>query len=780
MALHQLLNNFTGGEISTQLDARVDLQKYNTSCKRIENMRVRPYGGVTFRSGTMFIAEAKYPDRKCRLIPFTFSTAINYVIEMGHQYMRFYRDGAQVGAPYEISSPFTEDQLFEVQFKQINDVMYLVHPEWPPTKIARVTDTSWTTGFVSFNYPPLLDENTTDTTITPSGTAGAITLTASSAIFDPDHFGAVFEIKHLRQANKVELDISGSTVTSSTLKVKGDWAFVTTERWWGQIDLQRSTDGATWETFRTFTAQADRNVNATGFQETAAEFRIVFTSAGDPYASPPWTGTPPTTYVQARAALEVAEVYMAGLVSISSYTSPTVVSAVVINELEGTGATKFWSEGAWSTYQGYPRTVGLFEQRLFFAGTDLRPNTMWGSVTADFENFAYGEQDDAAVMYQFAAAQQNPIQWIETLLRLHAGTSAGEHIVASGNTDEPLTPSNVTVRDPTGYGSEFLQAVKVENAILFMQRQGRRLREMREYNVLGGGQDNAAVDLTLLAEHLTDAGVRQLAYARIPDPTLYAVLGNGQMAVMAYDRDQNVNGWSRFITDGQFESVAAVYGTPSDVVYCSVKRTIGGSAVRYIEVFRAESTAGFFWTHMDSAKTYNGPVTTVTGLDHLEGKTVAVVAGPDGHVIGDPVTGVGALTVSGGTITLPQEELFVRVGLPYRGQLTPMKLDALLGSGTSQGRRRRITELCLRFKDTLGCKYGTSTVDDPATDRHVNEIPFRDTSNNMDAAPPLFTGDKVVEWNGGNALQLEVNVYQQQALPMTVLGLFAKWDVFGE
>lgn len=786
MALHKSLNNFTGGEISAQLDARIDLQKYDTSCRRLENMRVLPYGGVVYRTGTLFLAAAKYADRRCRLIAFSVSTSVNYVLELGDGYLRFFRDGAQiqvVGVPYEIASPFVLAELFEVQFKQINDVMYLVHPNRAPQKLQRFADANWTIGAVTFDTPALLDENTGATTITPSATTGGITLTASAATFNAAHVGASFEIRHLRAADKVEFDISTSagSGSSANLKVKGDWTLVTTERWYGQLDLQRSTDGGTsWETFRTFTAQSDRNVSASGNQATDALFRLTYTATGDPYGTPPWTGTPPTTFVLARAALEVGESYIAGLVRVTGFTSTTVVAATVVHDLEATTPTTTWSEGAWSTYQGFPRAVGLFEQRLFFGGTTRKPNTMWGSVTGDFENFAYGETDDAAVAYQFAAAQQNPIQWIETLLRIHAGTSGGEHVIASGNTDEPLTPSNVTVRDPSAYGSEYFQAVKVENALIFLQRQGRRIRELREYNVLTGGNDNQAADLCLLAEHLTSAGITQFAYARLPDPTLYAILGNGQLAVMTYDRDQNVNGWSRFLTDGRYESVASLFGSPSDAVYVAVQRTINGSTVRYIEAFTAETTAGFNWTHMDAAKTYTGPLTVVTGLGHLEGKTVAVCAGADGHVIGNPITGQAALTVSGGQITLPQQEFFIRVGLPYRGQLTPMKIDANLSSGSSQGRKRRISEICLRFKDTLGAIYGTAPVRDVATGRQMAEIPFRDTSNNMDQAPPLFTGDVVVPWEDGNRLTVEVNVYQQQALPMTILDMVAKFEVFGE
>lgn len=794
MAIHDLRNNFTGGEISLLLDARIDLQKYTTSCRRLENMRVMPYGGVTFRSGSLYISEAKSSSSsvKSRLIPFIYSTSVTYVIELGNLVMRFFRDGARIetapGVAYEIASPFTTAELFEVQFKQINDVMYLVHPSHTQRKIARVTDTSWTTADVVFNYPALLDENTTTVTLSCSNTTGSgRTLTASSATFAAGHVGAYFELKHLRAAGKVELDIDGSVPTtntqSSNLKVKGDWTLVTTERWYGVLNLQRSTDaGSTWQTFRTFTARADRNVSVSGFQADDVLFRLDYTVTDDPYGAAAWAGTAPTTFVKARAALEVAETYIPGLVLVTAFTNSTTATCSVINTLEATTATKYWSEGAWSTYQGFPRTVGLFEQRLFFAGTTRKPNTIWGSVTGDFENYQFGETDDAAVAYQLAAAQQNPIQWIETLLTLIAGTSGGEHVVSSGNGEEPLTPSNVAVRDPAAYGSEFFQAVKVENAIIFLQRQGRRIRELRDVNNLPNNLSGGAIDLCLLAEHLTTVGIRQLAYARLPDPTLYAVLGNGQMAVMTYDRDQNVNGWARFFTDGSYESVAALPGATSDTVYVTVKRTINGVTKRYVEVFTAETITPFSWVHMDSAKTFTGPLTTVTGLDHLEGKTVAVVAGGDGHVVGDPYSSDAAkiITVSGGSITLPSEELFIRVGLPYRGRIVPTRIDANLSTGTSQGRKRRISELCIRFFETIGGTYGTGFTRDIENGIQMSEIPWRTTESYMDQGNLWQSGDIVVPWEDGAATQVDVQISQTQALPMTVLGIFAKFEVFGE
>lgn len=789
MALHRLLNNFTGGQLSSQLDARVDLDKYDTGCRKLQNMRVLPWGGATFRAGTLFIAPARYSDRPCRLIPFKFSTTVNFVIEAGDLYMRFFKDGAQImalGVPYTIVSPYTSAEVFEVQFKEINDVVYLVHQSHPPYKLSRLADNNWTLVAVAWKYPALLDENTDDThTVTVAATTGTnIAITASAATFTADNVGSYFELRHIRDSSKVALDISVTTPGvshSSAIKVKGDWTLVTTERWYGTLDIERSTDGGTvWQKVRSFTSASDRNVNATGTQEAEALFRLTFTCVGDPYGSPPWTGTAPTTFVAARASFEVGDAYIAGLVKITTYTNSTSAHCDIINDVEATTATSFWSEGAWSARRGYPRAVGLFEQRVYYGGTAFKPNTIWGSVAADFDNFTFGEVDDAAVAYQFAAAQQNPIQWLESLLRLHAGTSGGEHIIASGNLDEPLTPSNVTVRDPTAYGSEHLQALKIGNALLFVQRQGQRIRETREMGIYESPEATQSPDLTLLADPAEGQNIVQMDFARLPDPQVFAILDGGHLAVMTYNKEQNINAWSYYATNGAFESVACVYGSPADVVYVSVLRGLGANTVRYIEVFTAPQSYLPLGVFMDSAVQYNGaPTLTIAGLDHLEGVTVAVLA--DGSPIGNAFDGSSnPPVVSGGQITLPTAASIVNVGLAYSGELKAMKLDSVIANGTSQGRRRRISELCIRFRETVGCKVGNANRQAPELGQFAQDIPFATTSDLMNNPVPTFSGDVAVNWEVGPDLNSDIVVTQTQPLPMTVLGLFGKMEVFGE
>lgn len=672
-----------------------------------------------------------------------------------------------------VTSPYNAFDSFQVQYKQINDVMYLTHPDYPVHKLSRLSDTSWTMAEVDWTYPPFLEENTGSITVTPSATTGTgITITASSALFNANHVGAYWEIGHLREANSVNLDISGTSGSSnsSTMTVKGDWTVVTSNYWYGELLVQRSYDGGTtWETIRKFTSESDRNVSASGSEETECLLRLRYTANGDPFGSGVWAGTAPTDYVYAKATLESEAVYKRGFVKITGYTSDTVVTADVKQALANTTATDIWAEGAYSDHRGHPRAVGLYEQRLYFGGTDSNPIRFWGSKTGDFENFEYGTNDDQGVSFDMAATEGNVIQWMEALKFIQAGTSGGEFAISSGNLDEPITPSNVSVKGHSAYGSDAIQARAIDDVVLFVHRQGTRVHEMA-YSIEREGY--VAPDLTVLAEHILGTGAVQMAFARLPDPTLYVVTEDGDLAVFTYSREQNITAWTRWTTEGEFESVATIYGDPADEVWVCVKRTVNGTVKRFVERLADYTTDKTAAVHLDSAVSGTGSLSgtdvVVDDLDHLEGEVVGAVA--DGGYLGE-------FTVSGGEITIGQSgqvtAVNVVVGLQYTGTLKPMKLDTVIANGPSQGRKRRITEAAIRFMDTLGCKFGKDTSD-------MEEIPFRSEGDPMDASPPLFTGDKIVKWKPGHDREANVILQQDIPLPCTVLGIAMKYDVFGE
>lgn len=215
-------NAFNAGEFSPLMEGRSDLQKYANAAKTIENFTCFKHGGITRRAGTRFINEVKDSTKRVRLIPFEFSTIQSYILEFGDLYIRIYRDGARVESPpgtaVEVVTPYLQAEVFDIHFTQSADVLYLAHSGHPPQKLSRTSDTTWTLTPINFLDGPYLPEVTTST-ITPSGTTGSVTLTASISIFQAGHVGSVWRIKQGTTWGyaKVTAFTSGTAVTATVV-----------------------------------------------------------------------------------------------------------------------------------------------------------------------------------------------------------------------------------------------------------------------------------------------------------------------------------------------------------------------------------------------------------------------------------------------------------------------------------------------------------------------------------------------------------------------------------
>ena len=216
------LTSFIAGEFSPKLDGRTDFEKYSSGCKTLENMLVHPQGAATRRVGTQFIAEVKTSSAKTRLIPFEFSTTQTYIIEAGNTYFRFYKDKGQIldsGSAYEISTPYLTAELFELKFAQSADVMYITHPNHEVMKLSRTGHTNWTLTEVEFTDGPYLAQNTSATTMTPSGTSGSVNITASTSTFVSTDVGRLINFSN--GYAKISGYTSG-TVVAATVKENFD------------------------------------------------------------------------------------------------------------------------------------------------------------------------------------------------------------------------------------------------------------------------------------------------------------------------------------------------------------------------------------------------------------------------------------------------------------------------------------------------------------------------------------------------------------------------------
>lgn len=447
-----------------------------------------------------------------------------------------------------------------------------------------------------------------------------------------------------------------------------------------------------------------------------------------------------------------------------------------------------WALGAFSNSEG-AYAVAFHEGRLAYGGADNALDRFWLSASDDFDNFEL--EDSSATAAQNAdksitrrlvskKGRVNGIRWMESIdQNLVIGTTGAEFRVVGENNDI-LTPSGAKQRSPTSRGSIHAQPVSVDGQIVFLQRDGRKLREFA-FNLVN---DNfSARDLSILAEHVLYGGATYLDYQQDPDSVIWAVRADGVLVGFTYEPEQKVIGAHRHVFGGAFgagnavvESIAVV-PSPSadhDQMWLCVKRTIDGSTKRYIEFMEdpynpnvtalsseddlvAAVADGWF---LDSALSYSGSATTtLSGLGHLEGQTVGILA--DGSVHPDK-------TVSGGSVTLDREVTAAVVGLKYS---TYGETQRFIGGGkigTDQGKLQRIGRVVLRLHNTLGCKVGTGQ--NPTGDQ-LESLRFRTPTNVMGESPPLFSGDKEIPIPGGWSRTPTIYFIQDQPLPLTVLSI---------
>ena len=460
-----------------------------------------------------------------------------------------------------------------------------------------------------------------------------------------------------------------------------------------------------------------------------------------------------------------------GHLKITSVTSTTVVVGIVIVDLNETGSTTDFALGAFSDTTGYPSCVTFFEQRLVFAGTTAQPQTIFFSKSADYENFNDNYHgtvaDDDAIVYTIASNQVNAIRFLTATRTLIIGTAGGEFAADGGGTGEAITPTNILINKQSNHGAANVDGISLGNATLFLQRAKRKIRELA-YNFDVDGY--VAPDLTILAEHITESGITQMAYQEEPNSIVWCVRTDGQLLGFTYQREQQVTAWHRHIFGGSFGSGNAVCESvevlPTDdseyQVWVIIKRTINGVTKRYVEYlhkFDFDETDDTSFNYLDSQLAYDGSATTtISGLDHLEGETVSVLA--DGSTHPNKV-------VSSGGITLDRSSTKVKVGLPYVSLLQTMRIDAGANNGTSQSKTKRIYEITARLYESIGIEIGPDL-------NNMERIPFRSSANLMDSGINVFTGDKEIEFRGNYETDGFIFVRQNQPLPLTVLSLYPR------
>ncbi len=621
--------------------------------------------------------------------------------------------------PYSIVSPYTIEQAFDIHYTQSADVVYIAHKNVHPKKLSRIGDINWTIIDVPFIGGPFLEENFTDTRLLGfartggavrsefyflEGTIGTLTATAHSP-FDPNHVGSLWLLKHTRDgdnstnvfAQNTNIVPTSETLASGAIFIKGGYTVTFEPIATGKsARLWRKQGNGKWQEFRSFRGP-------TAFSATELEDDVLYAMT--------------RSDVAIKGNLTAKNQINYGVVEITAVTNSGLATCEVKTKVysnntnDNAVTTPMWAEGAWSDFRGYPRTVTFFEDRLWWAGSTNNPDTLWGSKSSDYENMSFTDEglDDEAITFPINDNEVSNLQWMIPRQVMAVGAANREYRFGANDRDKAATPNDRKAIPQTSFGSDNIQPVILDDAIFFFQRAGKKLGAMKFDSI---SENFDVTDATLLAYKLFDSVPTTLSVQRVPDSLLWATRTDGVLPTYSYEPKEEISAWATQLTDnsanvetplGLFLSTAIIHGSSEDEVWVSVRREIDSSTVYYVEKFAdrdfgSDISDAFF---VDAGITDTGGATTVSNLDHLEGKEVVVLL--DGIVLAE---GAGDYTVQQGSITLPSAGTTAQAGLPYIMKARSMRLAIPQEGNTIQSKIKRISETVIRFIKSLGGKAG--------------------------------------------------------------------------
>ena len=831
-------SSFTSGELSPRLDGRIDLEKYFSGTKTLENMVIHPHGGASRRPGTKFISEVKTSANTTRLIPFEFSTTQTYIMEFGNEYIRFFKDNgiiteaaktisgitkadpgvvtasshgysngdyviissvvgmtelngrqfkvagvttntfqlqdmdgnnfdtsslttyASAGSAfkiYQITSPYTTAQLFDIKFAQSADVMYLVHPDVDIRKLTRTGHTSWTLATVSISGSP------------SPGLSGSDARPSSVTFFEQ------------------RLVFAGTNNNPQSL-------------WFSKAGAYENFTTGTNATDAMIYTIASNQVNAIRFMSNQTEL-LIGTTGGEFIATSGTNSEPitPTNIQITRqtnyGAANVDAIQIANVTMFLQRAKRKVREMVYNYEVDGFiapdmtilaehitegGLTSFayqqepdsilWATRADGTllgltYQRNEKVVGWHRHILggfsdsgksivrsfkSFTANSTNVSTTNNTITISSHGFSTGDP-----VYYFT--ESNAIGGITTDL-LYFAIATDSNTLKLATTSANAT-AGTAVDLTTAPGSDTTQyivkGVNLATNVVYSASHGLATGDHFYYELGGTGLNN-----------ITD---KQKYFVKKIDKNQFKIAADRKIKTfvdLTYDFTVTTARTDKILLDAVVESVAVI---PSDQdeyqLYLLVKRYVNGSTRRFVEFltnfeFGEAQDNAFF---VDSGLTYDDvPTSTISGLDHLEGETVSILA--DGATHADK-------TVSGGNITLDRTAQKVHVGLNYNSILQTLRIEAGSQQGVAQSKIKRINEITVRLHKTLGVEVGGDL-------DNMENIPFRSSAAIMGSPIDLFSGDKKIELRDDYNTDGHVFVRQSQPLPLTVLSIYPEITVY--
>lgn len=756
-----IINAFTAGELSPHLEGRTDHEKYYSGCRRLENFIPRPHGSAYKRPGTRFVAAVRHAGRRARLVPFDFNSTSSqsYVIEMGHEYLRFYKDGGVVvdasGAPYELAAPWTEDMLDAVNWVQSCDVLYLVHPQTRPRTLTRAGHADWTLAAMDFAWPG------SDYAIADANGDGRADGRAGDTVTIPE--GGAME---------VETAVCGENQDGETrwFVYKGEGIF----------------DALTGEGGRVLTFRSSPN-------HDADEIEMVYNASGvlnDAFWRVRETGsTMPEDWGDGNWP-SAAALYEDRLVLGATPDRPLTLWLSATGEY---GDFRLNTSGYVDEVQDEPLDDDAIEltlsgarvnpirwimdQEELLVGTNASEIKVWsgtsgqGMTPSQAQRKRQSAYGSSAVRPQLAA---------DAVLFVSRSGRKIRRMAYELSSDRYASPEiTLLAEHVTGPGVADMDFAREPDGILWVVRKDGVLAGctyLPQQNVaawhrhpLGG--DGACESVACIPGEDGDETwllVRRTVRGR--------VVRYVERMAPAFDGDDAADA---FLVDCGLSTGAAVTG-----VACAdpVRVTAPGHGFEDGDTVLLEGLAGpetlnggryavsgadedaFDLAGVDGADlpawTSGGTAwrlaREVGGLEHLEGESVQVLA--DG-------ADVGERTVSGGAVSLPRAAFKVHAGLGYGAVLQPMRLEAGGDGATSQTKRKRIMAVNLRLRGTVG---GRVCPGDDVAEKYERILPHTQPAR-AGEAPGLFSGDREVRFAGGFDRDGLFTIRQDEPLPMTVV-----------
>lgn len=406
----------------------------------------------------------------------------------------------------------------------------------------------------------------------------------------------------------------------------------------------------------------------------------------------------------------------------------------------------------------YPSCSAYFQQRKMYASSTKNPQTLWASQTSSASNFSVSRPLVAtdAVTLVMDDREINEIRHLIPMKDLIVLTSNSEWKVNGTDGVFQANPMPAAVIQSC-YGSSHIEPVVSGSMIIFVQAGGSVIRDLG-YDIMSEGYDGD--ELSLFSSHLFEGKeVVSMAYAKEPYRILFVIFNDGTAATMTYNKKQKLCGWTQFVTKGTFESVDVVREGLEDVAYFVIKRRINGQDIKFIERTKTRiinNAAKGFLVDCGLSATFNNPVRTVRGLDHLEGEQV--ICNVNGGII-------KGLTVKNGTITLPKEARSIVVGLPYEFELETLNVE---GENT-QGLKKMINLVSVKIynsrEDFIFCGADGSEFRHSRCDDSIN---YAEHLYSKDISQTVFSLPKS---------DATIKIKQTYPLPLTVLSISAVVDV---